>query len=70
MLVLSREILSWREASRRCQSYGGYLPHWKTTQLMLHHNDEVIVQAYAGIHFEPAEVTFVGLVYKVSGYWR
>ena len=57
--------MSWREASHRCHSYGGYLPQWKTAQHMLSHNDEVIIYAYS-MHFEYAEVTFIGLVSKVS----
>ena len=59
--------MSWREALHRCQSYGGYLPHWKTSQHMLSENDEVIVNAYAmPVYFEYPEVIFIGMVSKVG----
>ena len=65
-IVLCRELLSWREASSRCHSYGGYLPRWKTSQLMLSHKDEVTVNTFSNMNFEPAEVSFIGMVSNVS----
>ena len=36
-----RELLSWREASDKCESHGGDLPRWKTARDMQTQNDDL-----------------------------
>ena len=58
--------MSWNEASRKCQSYGGYLPRWKTSHHTLSQNDERYVEYSNYNAFGYAEVMFLGMVSKVS----